>query len=785
MKSINLTDLVKHTDGVWARQSADEINGFTASPFYDSIKANQNSTSVKTAFDHQAKNFEDLLQLSPLRANLFRAFDWNAQSKVLEVGCGSGLISAYLSSLTTHYDGVEPDRALAQLAAIRTQSNGSARIISQSFAALDFGTNRYDVIIVCGNKAFLDYMDCHEQMSFKQAVIQVLANCKSLLAEHGQVFIAVDNGYGANYLIAPADQSQGTAYAYFNAGETKPANQSINLNAWRELLENNFSQVNEYYLFPDIYFSRVLLGRDYVAVNPNAHQHLDSMSSKTYFDSSAMAINESLLYQVASKNGYLGDVANGFLFAMSDTPKAQVSQLDFAHLPDFKRRAEYVSVVFKKNQDNQISRLPVLGEQALKNTDIKQTYQLEPYFAGSQLSVQWRNSFLIDPQGIKFEQYLLDYFAYLKKLDAGVIPGMNIDAIANNIIVDVAGDYHLIDHEWQATTTKVKSDYVFYRAMVHFAIRNVSVFHRFKWINKLSTLGDFLIYCFKTIGLHLSLGELEPFRVMDCKFLSQVMQDSKGYSLSDPFADAVELHSAVTYISWRFYNDHYRPYQKSVINARVSNESQKLTFSLPNLDQNIECFRFFPFEHLSALGASYFSLESLIVRIMDADSSQIELLSLRNSEQVNEANVHKDIFYGKKSHDENDSQHVFMFNNNDTFLEFNLPAYNMDAASIIQIEIVFRLTPSHDYEIARYQYGLAAREVEAISQIKNEEIDSLKEELDDITKEYDGVKNARVWRLLVAYRDSFKIGGYPDKNFFGKIAHMIRLFKHPKSTDDG
>ena len=775
LKSIKITDLVKHSDGVWSNYSPDEIAGFTVSKFYDSINTEQNLSANRIEPNHRVNNFEKLLHLSPLRANLLRGFDWNAQSKVLEVGCGSGLISAYLSNLSMHVDAVEPDRALAQLAAVRTQSNEFVRIISQPFESIDFADNRYDVIIICGSKVFLDYMTCHKQVSFEQAVIQVLATCKSLLAQDGQLFVAVDNGYGANYLITSADQSQNSVFSYFNAGKFEPENQSINLNGWRELLATNFSHINEYYLYPDIYFSRVLLGKDYVDINPNAHQHLDSMRSNTYFESSAMAINESLLYQVANKNGYLAEVANGFLFTMSDTFNTQICQLDFAHLPDFNRRAEYASVVIKKSQDNHILRLPVFGDHALKTADIKQTHQSEPYFAGSQLSVQWRNSFLIDPQGTKFEQYLLDYFAYLKKLDAGVIPGMNIDAIANNIIVDAAGDYHLIDLEWQVSTIKIKSDYVFYRAMVHFAIRNISIFHEFKWKNGLATLGDFLIYCFKTIGLHLSIGELEPFRLKDCKFISQVMLDSKGYSLSDPFGDAVELRSVVTYIIWRFYNDHYHQYQKSVINARVSTESQRLTFSLPNLDQKVDCFRFFPFEHLKVPGASYFSVESLIVRIINKDSSQIELLLLQNSEQVNKANIHKDVFYAKK-----DNQHVFMFNNNDTFLEFNLPDYELDVESIIEIEIDYKLTPSHDYEIARYQYGLAAREVEAISQIKNEEINSIREKLDEISEEYDAVRHSRVWRLLVAYRDSFKISGYPKKNFFGKVAHMIRLFKYPK-----
>ena len=240
------------------------------SRFYTPIKISQDSDIFSNELTELAENFEDLSQLSPLRANLLRAFDWNSPGKVLEIGCGAGSITSFLSSESLQVDAIDPDRALAQLAALRTQGVQSARVIAEPFATLDFESCRYDVIILCGDKALLDCMAGYKGMAYGQAAAAVLTACKALLSDTGQLLLAVDNHYGVNYMFAVADQSQNNVYTNFNVSDIESSDQSINRTQWCELLTGSFKHVKEYYLFPDIYFSRVLLGRDYVEANPNA-----------------------------------------------------------------------------------------------------------------------------------------------------------------------------------------------------------------------------------------------------------------------------------------------------------------------------------------------------------------------------------------------------------------------------------------------------------------------------------------------------------------------------------
>lgn len=775
MKSNEISKLARQPDGVWAIHAPDEIDGFRPSRFYSAVVNSAVTMNPEQELIGLADDFSDLLQLSPQRANFLRPFEWLPDISVLEIGCGAGLTTSFLSSKNLKVDALESDRSLAQLAALRTRAADSTRIISEPFATLDFESNCYDVIILHAGSALHNSVAGHDTILTADAAGQVLSECRALLNDRGKFMLAVDNCYGINYLIHAADPLRYHPYKSLRHNDFECLTRFTTRGQWYELLTDSFNHVEEYFLFPDIYFSRVVLSHDFVEANPFAFQHLDAFQSNASAQAGNPAIDEIQLYQIANKNGYLGELANGYLYVMSDETSSHTGSIDFAHLPDFSRRPEFVSVIRKITGNGKINRLKVTDASQSPNTEIQQSFDSETYYTGLQLAILWRESLQIDPKGLKFEQYLLDYFDFLKKLDSGVIPGMNIDAIANNIIVDADNEYHLIDHEWQVADIKIKSDFVFYRAMVHFALRNAPIFRDFRWINGLVSLGDFVTHCFNRIGIDIGIGELQPFCKMDCRFQSQVMVNSRGYQLSDPFGVQLETGSAVTFVHWRFKDDHYHAHQKVLRNANTGNEPQVLAFDLPEDSRQVECFRFFPFEHLQAQGADYFSIESLRVCKINAQGIDDELMHLKNSDAVSRANIHRGIFYASKG-----DNHVFMFNNNDTFLEFKLPVYDPGDITRIRIEIIFRLAASHDYEVARYKYAMAEKKIETILQTKNFEIESLKKDLEEVSQEYDELKSSRIWRLLVAYRDTFRISGYPRKNFIGKLRHMIRLFNDSK-----
>ena len=774
-EKVTLNSLVPQTDGVYRVEDLSTSN--TIDEFHMSLnqsELSQLSSNDASLFDATAR-FEQRLQLSPMRANFLRAFKFRSGSRVLELACSGGSITRYLAESGLFVDAIESDRRLAQMAALRTKEFKNVKIISHRFDCIDFESDRYEIIIL--NDICPESIDLQmgEQQSFEQNLLKLLNACKHLLSEKGCIFLTANNRLGAKYLFGASDPHELKSFSGFDLGDDFKPVTPFTLNNWNAVFEKvNFKHIHEYYLFPDLYFSKVLLGNSYVRTNQFAFQHLEGIRSQDDVQPVSLGLTESLLYQLSNANGYLGDFANSYLFVLNKDETTQMGELDFAHFPDFNRRAQYLTIVSKSVDENLITRRSLVEDSGQADSTIEHQFNSEEYFPGIQLSVLWQRSFLTDLRGIKFELYLLDYFEYLKKLDAGILAGMNVDAISNNIVVNEKGDYHLVDLEWSTPNRKIKSDFVFYRAMIHFALRNKEIFHYYKWINNLNTLGDFVIHCFKQIGVNLKLADLQDLHKRDCEFLKAVMIESLGYQLSDPLTEPADTQTAITAVNWRYHHSLYQGQNTVTYVAKTDNEYQRLRFNLPKLDNKIECFRFYPFRDMQSSTAGFFGIDSVIVKVVANANTQRILLELDSSAAVNLNNIHKGVFYGKKQDD-----HLFMFNNNNTFFEFLMPDYQLKADERIRIEVKFKLSNSYDYELARFQFGLVEQQNQAELSKRDAKYNDLNIEFNSLNEKYGQVKLSRVWRLLEAYRDSFKITGYPEKNLIGKFLHMIKLFKQP------
>ncbi len=778
VQTVKLSELPLQADEVWSNRNADEIADFKISRLLQLFRETGDLSSLNTELINHAENFEEELWLSHLRANAVRAFEWSNQSSVLEIGCQAGAITRYLAEQNLYIDAVETNRALAQAAAYRTSEFSNVRIIDEPFYQLDFESKHYDVIVLTGITDYALAMLDRIGISYVEALEEFLSRCMNLLTPQGKILLSVDNNQGFKYAFGAIDERTLKPYWGYQYGKSPDQVQTLNLVQWRELLQRlGFASINEHYLWPDYRFTKVLLGQNYVNKNEFAFQHLEGVPSVDYHHPLEIGVSEYLLYQTLSNNGRLGEVANSILFVLSNEQSEQTDVLDFAHFPDYQRKPEYSSIVKKLSSESKVRRTNLVKN--LTQAEIeKQNLESESFISGVQLSTLWMRSILHEPQGIQFEQYLRDYFDYLKKLEAGVYEGFNIDAVANNIVIDEQGDYQLIDREWQLLDDKDELDapFVFYRALVQFSMRNDLIYHQFKWIHALSTLTDFFIYCFKAVGIDPKMNDLEDMRVRDLEFSKLVLKQTRAYELSDPFGHIVAAVKAITFVAWRFTDQYdYEASQRVICNPEAGHESQQLIFRLPDLEKSIACFRFFPFQHLKSQIAGYFSIDSIALNAVDANGQKRKLWSLDSSDQVNQANLHQGVFYASEQEDS-----VFMFNNNDTFLEFELPDYILEKAEVMQIEIGFRLKQSHDYELARKRYALAERIFNEKQILREDEFKALNKEFKKVKEELTEVQASRVWRLLAAYRDTFKISGYPQKNFLGKLGQLINRYKRSK-----
>ena len=107
----------------------------------------------------------------------------DAESNVLEVGCGSGLILSELAGQVAHYDGTDLSKEVLEHCASGLQSKGLSNVALHSLSALEVASlapKKYDLIIV---NSVMQYFPSHQYLR------EFLDIATSLLAEGGHLFL--------------------------------------------------------------------------------------------------------------------------------------------------------------------------------------------------------------------------------------------------------------------------------------------------------------------------------------------------------------------------------------------------------------------------------------------------------------------------------------------------------------------------------------------------------------------------------------------------------------------
>ena len=107
-----------------------------------------------------------------MEGRLLQSLDIQPDEKILEVGTGSGYLTACLAHLGGHVDSIEIDEALANQATQTLQQQGISNASVSSGSGLDISaTNRYDVIALTGSTT------------------EVPENLKLALRKNGRMFV--------------------------------------------------------------------------------------------------------------------------------------------------------------------------------------------------------------------------------------------------------------------------------------------------------------------------------------------------------------------------------------------------------------------------------------------------------------------------------------------------------------------------------------------------------------------------------------------------------------------
>ncbi|MFI6030899.1 methyltransferase domain-containing protein [Amycolatopsis magusensis] len=361
------------------------------------------------------------------RANLLRALDLPAGTRVLHLGADSGSLTRYLAETVSEVDAVQPDAELAKIIVDRTAGLSGVRVLE------GLPEGRYDVVVAAEMLETL--VAPGERAAF-------LRTARERLAPGGTLCLAVENQFGVRNLAGAPDRHTGRRW---DAIEGHPFGGPARLLARRPLerllREAGFDTVRVLGCFPDFRCARVVFDRELLEAQPRLAIELPRLPSADEGFDAPRPVDEAKVWAQLVEAGQAEDAANAFLVL------ATVSG-DSPLWPDG-RLAKYFNT-------DRAARWCTGAE--VTRHEVRREPLLEPGGDGP-VSVQaWTDPIHDGPTmvGVLAEQpwaatELLSAWRELVHEHAGELGPALWDLLPHNIIVTEDGELRPIDLEWRFT----------------------------------------------------------------------------------------------------------------------------------------------------------------------------------------------------------------------------------------------------------------------------------------------------------------------------------------------
>lgn len=214
-----------------------------------------------------------LYQLSERRQAIVEPMELTASTQVLEIGAGSGAVTAALAPRCAHVDCVELSERRSLTNAWRNKECDNIRIIVGNFDRIQFD-QQYDVATLIG---VLEYAGCYLH-GYENPFAALVCKVASLLRENGKLYVAIENRLGMKYFAGCREDHLGVMFAgirgYADGGVRTFSHSELE----KLLLENGFGQTRFYYPYPDYKLPQQIFSDDYP---PTA---LDMLTSGISYD---------------------------------------------------------------------------------------------------------------------------------------------------------------------------------------------------------------------------------------------------------------------------------------------------------------------------------------------------------------------------------------------------------------------------------------------------------------------------------------------------------------------
>ena len=137
--------------------------------------------------------FRPLHQINPLRVDFIEERSSMKDKKVLDVGCGGGILAEALSELGANVTGIDASENTIGVAKSHSRSIGSDVIYIQ---------NTIEEFISSHPNEKFDVITCLEMLEHVPSPNEIIKSCSNLLKEDGNIFFSTINRNPRSYLFA-------------------------------------------------------------------------------------------------------------------------------------------------------------------------------------------------------------------------------------------------------------------------------------------------------------------------------------------------------------------------------------------------------------------------------------------------------------------------------------------------------------------------------------------------------------------------------------------------------
>ncbi len=660
-------------------------------------------SSASFELEGYIKDWSSTYHLCSSRANLFRGFHFKEGAAALELGAGCGALTRFLGECGLCVDAVEGSSRRAIIAKKRCRGLDNVTIIQSNFNQLELPGQSYDYIFLIG---VLEYAAMFQDADSDQdALRSILNKAQEALRPDGVLFVAIENRMGLKYWLGANEDHIGRPYIGLY---DYPQSQGIRTYD-KKSLEALFCSVGLcsfrfLYPFPDYKLPQLLLTDTFIRRDRYASSPLYRLSSQDYQASMHVECSEFLLWDGLHKNGMLEKFSNSFLVLLGRNCNAvdQFLQDDFVFFSGSQRHPKYRTIT-RKPVDKAIIIKEALPGRSCSDDDglLHQDLGECAYSSGPLLSMRWLQSLAAHPDGSAFLKYVDAYWQFLQeKIQQDGSSFGNFDLLPFNIILDVKGQYIVIDEEWQSDR-EISAEFVLFRALLFYALDNAPILQSFYKKIGACSIYDFIVWFFKRFGLDLD-DRLDAFITLQVDLVHDIVTTTRSSqdlrnALFQPltFPQRIALPEIETVdLYWGENRESFHEGNKLSFRLGHSDKVSTCRFYLPETTEPIRYIRLDPGDR-----PGFFSLERIIVSSLSSDGSRKILCQVEGA-----ANIAATTYCHQIHYFAGELGGVFVALDNDPYFVIDLRQYGVAKQYVgekIQVEAVMTLPHSADFFLAR------------------------------------------------------------------------------------